>query len=85
MITEFPAPIAGSGASLITTAAVMMFLTGAWTVMRIVSRRIRKVAIATEDYLYFTGFALFWATAMSFILGKGWGLLRSQTESAISG
>lgn len=70
MITDFPAPITRQGASLIITAVVMILLTSAWTVMRIVSRKIRKLPFATEDYLYFVGFALFSATALSFILGE---------------
>lgn len=70
IITEFPAPMTSSGTSLVITAGVMMFLTGAWTIMRVVARKIRKLPFFIEDYLYFVGFTIFWATALSFILGK---------------
>jgi hypothetical protein len=70
LITGFPASMTPLGTSLIITVAVMMFLTGACTIMRIDARKIRELPFAIEDYLYFAGFAIFWATALGFILGK---------------
>lgn len=54
-ITEQFPPLTRSGRGLVAAASVMIVLTTTWTVMRIVSRNLRKTQYQVEDYLYFVG------------------------------
>lgn len=46
----------GVGRRVLAAVVVMWILCTAWTVMRIVSQRIRKLKMQVEDYLYFVGY-----------------------------
>ncbi|KAK1676768.1 hypothetical protein BDP55DRAFT_741227 [Colletotrichum godetiae] len=49
----FP-PLTSSGAALVATASVMLWLTTCWTIFRVWARKITKIPYLTENYLYFT-------------------------------
>lgn len=55
MITGPYPPLTQQGKSLIAVSVIMVFFTTAWTVMRIISRNIRKSQYYIEDYFYFVG------------------------------
>ncbi|KAF7546548.1 hypothetical protein G7Z17_g8346 [Cylindrodendrum hubeiense] len=63
----FP-PLNQYGKSLVAASVIMVAFTTAWTVMRIISRNIRKTQYHVEDYLYFAGQILYYGVAASFIL-----------------
>jgi hypothetical protein len=57
------------GKSLLVTNCVMLVLTLAWTIMRVIARRIRKRSFLASDYAYFVGqlafIAMFTTVAIS--------------------
>ncbi|KAH6972107.1 hypothetical protein BKA56DRAFT_493333 [Ilyonectria sp. MPI-CAGE-AT-0026] len=67
-ITEQFPPLTRSGRGLVAAASVMIVLTTTWTVMRIVSRNLRKTQYQVEDYLYFVGQLFYYGLAITFIL-----------------
>ncbi|KAH7127926.1 hypothetical protein B0J13DRAFT_627656 [Dactylonectria estremocensis] len=64
---QFP-PLTSSGRGLVAATSVMIILTTSWTMMRIVSRNLRKTQYQLEDYLYFVGQFFYYGLAMLFIL-----------------
>ncbi|KAH8645872.1 hypothetical protein BGZ61DRAFT_377080 [Ilyonectria robusta] len=81
LITGPYPPLTQPGKSLIAVSVIMVFFTTAWTVMRIISRNIRKSQYYIEDYFYFVGQILYYVLAALFILvvvdgGAGHDLVR---------
>ncbi|KAF7553062.1 hypothetical protein G7Z17_g3912 [Cylindrodendrum hubeiense] len=72
-ITEQFPPLTRSGRGLVAAASVMILLTTTWTMMRIISRNLRKTQYQIEDYLYFVGQLFYYGLAITFILVGGAG------------
>ncbi|KAH7153347.1 hypothetical protein EDB81DRAFT_791224 [Dactylonectria macrodidyma] len=68
LITGTSPPLTRQGTRLIVVCAIMVFFTTVWTVMRIISRNMRKTRYHTEDYFYFIGQIVYYGFIASVII-----------------